>query len=238
VGVPGLVDPVTGRVNHAVNLGIHGESFPLAERIAAELGGLVVHVDNDLNVAALGASFALGGESDDLVYLAVGTGLAAGIVIDGELRRGSTGAAGEVGHIPIRPDGPLCPCGQRGCGELYASGSGLARQWESQTDAPLPREIFDAAAAGDDRAVAIRATFADALADVVRVIVLSFDPQRIVIGGGISGLGEHLMRVLSEALAEQAAASEFLASLKIADRIMLAPTDVPIAAVGAALAGL
>jgi predicted NBD/HSP70 family sugar kinase len=238
VGVPGLVDPVTGSVNHAVNLGIHSDRFPLAERMSAELGGVVVHVDNDLNVAALGASFALGGESDDLVYLAVGTGLAAGIVIDGELRRGATGAAGEVGHIPIRPDGPQCPCGQRGCGELYASGSGLARQWESRTDAPLPLEIFEAASAGDARATAIRDDFAAALADVVRVIVLSFDPHRIVIGGGVSGLGEQLVEVLTAALADQGAASAFVASLKIADRITLAPTDVPIAAVGAALAGL
>lgn len=238
VGVPGLVDPRTGSVTHAVNLGIHGEPFPLADRIAAELDGIAVRVDNDLNVAALGASYALGGESDDLVYLAVGTGLAAGIVVGGELRRGASGAAGEVGHIPIRPDGPLCPCGQRGCGELYASGSGLARQWEPRTDAPLPLEVFAAAAAGDARAAAIRADFGAALADVVRVVVLSFDPQRIVVGGGLAGLGDQLLDVLSEALAAQADASAFVSSLRIADRVTLAPTDVPVAAVGAALAAL
>jgi predicted NBD/HSP70 family sugar kinase len=238
VGVPGLVDPLTGSVTHAVNLGIRGGGFRLADRMSGALGGVPVHVDNDLNVAALGASFALGGETHDLVYLAVGTGLAAGIVIDGELRRGASGAAGEVGHIPIRSDGPDCACGQRGCGELYASGSGLARQWESRTDAPLPLEIFEAAAAGDARAIAIRDDFAAALADVVRLVVLSFDPQRIVVGGGISGLGDELLRVLSAALARQAAASAFLASLRIPDRITLAPADVPIAAVGAALAAL
>ncbi|PJI94534.1 ROK family protein [Luteimicrobium subarcticum] len=238
VGVPGLVDPLTGSVNHAVNLGIPGESFPLAARITDELCGPTVSVDNDLNVAALGASYALGPGSDDLAYLALGTGMAAGIVINGELRRGASGAAGEVGHIPIRPDGPVCACGQRGCVELYASGSGLARRWPSSGDVPAPLEIFAAAAAGDELAREIRADFGAALADVVRIITLSYDVERVVIGGGVTGLGPQLLELLREHLEVQARSSAFLASLKIGDRVSLAPNDVPIAAVGAALAGL
>ncbi|MFC8731536.1 ROK family protein [Luteimicrobium sp. NPDC057192] len=238
VGVPGLVDPETGSVHHAVNLGIHADQFPLADRIAAELGGVPVHVDNDLNVAALGASFALGPDADDLAYLALGTGMAAGVVLGGELRRGASGAAGEVGHIPIRPDGPVCACGQRGCIELYASGSALARRWPTTSDVPAPLLVFQAAAAGDPRALEIRHDFAVALAECLRIIVLSYDVRRIVVGGGVTGVGAPLLDALREALTEQAATSPFLESLHIADRVTLAPSDVPIAAVGAALAGL
>lgn len=237
VGVPGIVDPATGAVNHAVNLGIRA-SFPLADRLSAALGGLPVSVDNDLNAAALGASYALGPGSDDLAYLALGTGLAAGIVLGGELRRGASGAAGEVGHIPIRPGGPRCACGQRGCAELYASGSGLARRWPSSGDVPVPLEIFAAAAAGDELAREIRADFGAALADVVRILVLSYDVERIVVGGGLTGLGPALLELLRDELDLQARDSAFLASLSIGERVSLAPTDVPIAAVGAALAGL
>lgn len=242
VGVPGLVDPGTGHVAHAVNLGIHGDSFPLADRISQALGAVPVRVDNDLNVAALGASFALGPDADDLAYLALGTGMAAGFVIDGELRRGASGAAGEVGHIPIRPDGLVCACGQRGCGELYASGSALERRWSGRPgadpDVPAAQQVFDAAARGDVDALELRSEFSGALADVVRIIVLSLDVKRVVLGGGVSGVGQPLLDALTTALTEQARSSGFLTSLRIADRVSLAPSDVPIAAVGAALAGL
>ena len=84
-------------------------------------------VENDLNAATWGAHVLSG--ADDLAYLSLGTGLAAGFVLSGTLRRGAHGAAGEIGHVPVDPAGALCSCGQRGCLELSASGSALSAAW-------------------------------------------------------------------------------------------------------------
>ena len=126
LGIPGLVDVERGAVKHAVNLGVDGEWVPLRAELEARLG-VPVAVENDVNVATLGA-VALSGIRD-LVYLSIGTGLAAGLVLDGTLRRGATGAAGEIGHVPIDPLGAVCQCGQRGCLETVASGRALAEAW-------------------------------------------------------------------------------------------------------------
>src|SRR3984957_7399153 len=119
IGIPGIVDRDRGAVSHAVNLGLGGEWFPLAGRLADRTGATVV-VENDLNAATWGAHVLSG--ADDLAYLALGTGLAAGVVGAGTPPRGVPGAAGEIGHVPVAPDGPPCSCGQRGCLELIASG--------------------------------------------------------------------------------------------------------------------
>ncbi|MBD8078030.1 ROK family protein [Cellulosimicrobium arenosum] len=246
LGVPGLVDPRDGTVTHAVNLGVEGARFPLADRLSSALGGLPVATENDLNVAALGAAHLLGagraGRADhaghaDLAFLALGTGLAAGVVLDGRLRRGASGAAGEIGHIPVDPGGPVCACGQRGCVELYASGSALSARWPARHGRPAPAELFEAAAAGDLRAVEIKAEFAAAVASAVRILALTLDVQHVVLGGGVSALGEPLLVAVRAALEQQSRTSPFLSSLRLADRVSLAPADVPVAAVGAALVG-
>src|SRR5690606_38888869 len=145
IGIPGAVDPVTGRVSHAVNLDV--EDLDLAALVAARTA-LTVRVENDVKAAALGAYHALGDQVRSMAYLNLGTGLAAGLVIDGQLWRGARGIAGEIGHIPVA-DGPECPCGQRGCLELYASGSALARMWPTADPQPV-RALFAAADAGDE----------------------------------------------------------------------------------------
>ncbi|QAY62074.1 ROK family protein [Xylanimonas allomyrinae] len=236
VGVPGLVNHEDGTVRHAVNLGLEDATLPLAVRLCAELGVGVV-VDNDLNVAALGAAHLAPGHAVrpiDLAFLALGTGLAAGLVLDGVVRRGA-GAAGEIGHVPVVPDGPVCPCGQRGCLELYASGSAVDRLWPARTDRPAPVELFEAAAAGDPAAQAARDTYADAVAAAIRMLVLSVDVRRVVLGGGVAQLGEPLLVAVRAALERQAMTSPFLDSLGLPDRVLLAPGDVPVAAVGAAV---
>jgi glucokinase len=144
IGIPGIVDRDRGTVAHAVNLGLGGEWFPLAGRLADRTGATVV-VENDLNAATWGAHVLSG--ADDLAYLALGTGLAAGFVLSGTLRRGVHGAAGEIGHVPVDPAGPLCSCGQRGCLELRASGSALSAAWPAQGDVP-PAEAQDAGPGG------------------------------------------------------------------------------------------
>jgi len=242
MGVPGVVDPLTGEVEHSVNLGIDG-SVALGSLLSTRLDGVPVQADNDLNAAALGAAWLLGAQDvgglgvTDLAFLALGTGVAAGLVLDGVLRRGHRGAAGEIGHLPVVADGLACPCGQRGCLEQYASGAALDLLWPSRTGRPAPAELFEAAAAGDVAAVRIRGSFADAVATAVRILVLTCDVERVVIGGGVSALGAPLLQAVQGALEDQAVGSPFLKSMNLARRVELAATGVPVAAIGAALLG-
>lgn len=230
LGLPGVVEPSTGTVSHAVNLGIDLSGVPVGPLLAAQLGGVPVTVENDLNCAALGAADRLG--LRDMAFLALGTGVAAGLVLDGHLRRGHAGAAGEVGHLPYRTDGPLCACGQRGCLELYASGSALDAAWPEAT--PAPQAVFAAAAAGDPRAARLAAGFADAVATAVRFLVLTCDVADVVLGGGVAQLGTPLLDAVGAAVDRQAADSPFLRSLHLRDRLRLT-SSVPVGAIGAAL---
>lgn len=233
VGVPGLVDVARGALAHAVNLGVDGELLPLGDLLAERLG-VPVAVENDVNAAALGAVALTG--VDDLVYLSIGTGLAAGLVLDGRLRRGLSGAAGEIGHVPVDPTGAACQCGQRGCLETVASGRAITDAWPAG-DVPAAQALFAAASAGDPRAVAVRDRFAAGVADAVRVLGLSLDPRVVMLGGGVAQLGEPLRLAVADALAAQAVASPFLASLDLAARLRVVPREHPVAAVGAALLG-
>jgi glucokinase len=242
VGVPGLVDSGAGTVRHAVNVGVDGAPLELATLLSVRLGGIGVEVENDLNVAAVGAAHlveaeGVGDTPTDLAFLALGTGLAAGIVLDGRLRRGSRGAAGEIGHVPVDPAGPPCACGQRGCLELYASGSAVTALWPTATGRPAPVELFEAAAAGDPDALVARATYARAVAAAVRMLVLTVDVQHVVLGGGVSQLGQPLLDAVQDALADESAASGFLRSLDLPGRVRLAPGRVAVGAVGAAVVG-
>ncbi len=231
VGVPGAVDPASGRVAHAVNLGLDG--LALGEELAERLG-VRVRLENDVNVAALGAFHLLGrGPERSMAYLNLGTGLAAGLVLGGRLWRGSRGTAGEIGHIPVDPSGALCSCGQRGCLELLASGSAVARQWPTEHPRPV-QDLFEAAAAGDALAIEVRQRFIDNVASAVRVLVLTVDVDDVVIGGGITSLGAPLLEAIREVLTAWSAQSQFLASLELPSRVGLAPAG-PVASVGAAL---
>jgi glucokinase len=231
VGIPGLVDTGRNAVKHAVNLGVDGDWFPIGDLLARELD-VPVAIDNDVNAASLGAA-ALTGHRD-LVYLSIGTGLAAGFVLDGALRRGEHGAAGEVGHVPVDPGGARCQCGQRGCLETVASGTALAAAWPA-SDLPPAQSLFAAATAGDPDAIRIRDRFTAGVADAIRLLALTVDPGTFVLGGGVAQLGEALRSEVADALRAQAVASPFLASLDLARRIDVVPTHVPVAAFGAAL---
>ncbi len=230
VGVPGLVDAGRGAVKYAVNLGVD-DWFPIADRLAERTGSRVV-VDNDVNAAALGAAQVTGHQ--DLVYLSLGTGLAAASILDGRLRRGFRSAAGEIGHVPVDPNGRPCQCGQIGCLETAASGSAVAEAWPVAGVAPA-QALFDAAVAGDPRAEEIRDRFAARVADAVRLVCLTVDPEYVVLGGGVAQVGERLRVAVSGALDEQAATSPFLRSLDLSGRVLLLPGDVPVAALGAAM---
>ncbi|MCE7481310.1 MULTISPECIES: ROK family protein [Microbacterium] len=232
IGIPGLVDTANGRVLHAVNLGV--ESLDLASVSSARLGVPVV-VENDVKAAALGAA-ALRGESASMAYLNLGTGVAAGIVIDGAIWRGSRGTAGEVGHISVDPNGRVCSCGQRGCIETLCGGGALARAWGRPGSLPV-RDIFDAADRGDGDALRLRADLFRGAAAAVRVLVLSADVESVVIGGGLTALGDRVGDGIRNALITDAKGSPFLRSLHLDERIELLPSGSPAAALGAALVG-
>jgi len=234
IGVCGIVDRDRGAVSHAVNLGIGGDWFPLAARLADRTGATVL-IDNDVNAATWGAHVLSG--ADDMAYLSVGTGLAAGFVLSGSLRRGAHGAAAEIGHLPGDPNGPRCSCGQRGCLELSASGSTLAAAWPADGETPPAAALFAAAATGNAEAVIIRDRFAAGLADAIRIAGLTVGPAAIIIGGGVANVGEPLLQAVTAALRAQAAGSPFLTALDLAGRVSLLPGQAPAGAIGAALIG-
>ncbi|MFJ2550759.1 ROK family protein [Microbacterium sp. NPDC087591] len=232
VGIPGLVDADSGLVLHAVNLGV--DSLDLAVRAERALG-VPFRVENDVKAAALGAA-ALRGVSGSMAYLNLGTGVAAGIVMDGRIWRGARGTAGEVGHISVDPNGRLCGCGQRGCIETFCGGGALARAWGRPGVLPV-RDILDAADAGDEHAVALRDDLYRGAAAAVRVLVLSADVDTVIIGGGLTSLGERLENGIRRALLAGAEASPFMRSLHLDERIELLAAGSPAAAFGAALVG-
>ncbi|MGG1909533.1 ROK family protein [Microbacterium sp. NRRL B-14842] len=187
IGIPGLVDAETGRVLHAVNLGV--ESLDLAARAEHALG-VPFRVENDVKAAALGAAV-LSDVAGSMAYLNLGTGVAAGIVVDGRIWRGARGTAGEVGHLSVDPRGRLCGCGQRGCVETFCGGGALAKAWGRPGALPV-KDIVEAADAGDPHAQALQADLFFGAAAAVRVLVLSADVETVVIGGGLTALGGRL----------------------------------------------
>lgn len=232
IGIPGQIEPGAGRVVHAVNLGV--EMLDLAAAVSPALG-LPVRVENDVKAAAVGAAM-LRVTTGSLGYLNLGTGIAAGIVTGGVVWHGARGGAGEIGHLSVDPAGPLCRCGQRGCIEALAGGGAIAARWGRPGALPV-RDIFDAADSGDAEAHALRAQLARGVAAAVRVLILTADVDTVVLGGGITALGERLRAVLTAELDADADASAFLRSLHLSERVEILPPGAPAGALGAALIG-
>ena len=252
--MPGLVDPASGMVRHAVNLGV--EAMDLRRGLSEALG-MEVSVENDVKAAALGAHALLRARSGapvlaagpapvspgasvspevpegrTLAYLNLGTGLAAAVVRDGQVLRGRDGTVGEIGHFPVA-GGTLCKCGQFGCLETLASGSALDRLWS--VPGGRGRDPFAAAASGDPVAAHAAQVLCHGIALSLQLLVLTTGAERIVLGGGLCALGNALEDGIRSELTRDAAASDFVASLELADRFELLPSDVPVAALGAAL---
>jgi predicted NBD/HSP70 family sugar kinase len=230
IGVPGAVR--CGVVHHARNLGIG--RFDL-ETAVAEATGVPVRVCNDANAAALGAWALRGGTSTSFAYLNLGTGLAAGVVLDGRLWEGARGIAGEIGYISVDPNGPAHVEGLAGALEAYASGSGVVAQWG--VDDATAIDVFDAADAGDARAVEIRDGVCFGAASAVRVLALAFGADTIVLGGGLTGLGRLLRDGMTKHFDEWAATSPVLASLRLGEITHILTDERPTHAIGAAIVG-
>ncbi|WP_245885398.1 ROK family protein [Kineococcus rhizosphaerae] len=233
IGIPGLVDPVDGTVRNAVNLGLGPDPVDLADLLSTAVGGVPVVVENDVKATTWGA-YTLLAPPGDLALLSLGTGLAAGLVVNGELLRGAGSAAGEIGHLALDPRGHVCNCGQRGCLETLAAGSALQRDWPHGDEGRSADHLFAAADAGDPRAGAVLERWLAGVALAVRTLGLTCDPSVIVLAGGVAGVGEPLHRSVSQALRRQARGSAFLTGLALDERLALLPTDRPVAAIGAA----
>lgn len=233
LGVPGAVDPLAGTVRHAVNVGIGPEEVELSEALAEHLGRRV-HIENDVKAAALGAYFvaAAADETLDLAYLSIGTGIAAGFVQAGRLRRGSSLVAGEIGHISIDPAGPLCACGQSGCIEAIASGSAIERDWPSTNGSPA-RTLAAAAAAGNASAELVWRRVIGGLSRAVQLLALTMDPDLIVLSGGVADLGDTLRAAIIDRLDEDQHHSDFLRSLDLGRRIRIIDPAVLLGPIGA-----
>lgn len=232
VGIPGVIDAAQGRVLHAVNLGV--ESLEIS-RLVQDATGIRCVVENDVKAAALGAA-ASRPRTVPMAYLNLGTGVAAGIVVDGRIWRGARGGAGEVGHLAVDPRGRICGCGQRGCIETLCGGGALARAWDRDGVHPV-KDILDAADEGDATASALRHDLFRGAAAAVRALVLTADVETVVIGGGLVALADRLAPGIRQELVDEAASSPFLRSLRLDERIEMLPAGSPVAAIGAALLG-
>ena len=201
VGVPSQIDYATGTVESSVNIPLTG--VPLREELGKRLG-VPVFVDNDANCAALAeAQLVDDAPARELVMLTLGTGVGGGVVIGGSIFRGANGLGAELGHFSINPDGPPCPgsCPNYGCIEAYCSGQALERDaTELAQDRPDSRlhgalgedgkvagpEVVAAAQDGDPDALRVFNRLARMLGIGIAGYVNVFEPQYLVIGGGLS----------------------------------------------------
>ena len=198
---PGPLNPMTGVIINPPNLPIW-HNYPLAEKIRSRFR-VVAFVDNDANAAALAeAIWGAGRGYRNVFYATIGTGIGTGIVFDGKIYHGKTGAAGEGGHVGIDIHGPRCNCGKRGCIETLAAGPGIARRARQKLP-EFPNSLMKemargnekditshivgkAYAAGDPAAREVIAETLDMLAYWLGTIIDLLEPDVIVVGGGVS----------------------------------------------------
>jgi glucokinase len=211
IGTPGPLDPATGIVYDAPNM--HGwHKVHIADDLASLLG-VPVRAVNDANAAALGEfTFGAGRGLRHMVYLTISTGIGGGVVIDGKLFEGASGTGGEIGHMTIDRHGPRCKCGNIGCLEILASGTSIARRFRElvdggqesslagKGDAVTAVDISRAAGEGDRLAAAVFRDAAEAVGTGVVNCVHVFNPELVVLGGGVVHAGDLLFGPVNEML--------------------------------------
>jgi glucokinase len=213
IGAPGPVNTENGSIYVAVNLGWH--DFPLQDRLEMETS-LPVVVDNDANIAAIGEMWKGAGEgAKDLLCVTLGTGVGGGVIANGEIVHGVNGAAGEIGHVTSVPEGGApCNCGKTGCLETVASATGVVRlamtalettktpsvlrEAYQKNEAITAKMIFDAAKEKDELALTVVNELAFHLGLALANLANGLNPEKIVIGGGVSKAGDTLLTPLKE----------------------------------------
>lgn len=217
--VPGMVDQRTGRVLHAPQLGWRDVDV---RDVLAKATGFPVHIENAPIACAL-AQMWLGKRGDDaprdFVYVTVSDGVGAGVVVNGEVIRGHNNSAGEFGHVPIDPLGPMCLCGARGCLETYTSNLATLSRYLGHEFVPTETrgllhesrititDVFTLAREGDARAVAAVAATAQHLGAGLSVIVNTLNPAQIFVGGEITDVWDQISPVIRSVIASRALTS-------------------------------
>lgn len=206
IAAPGPLDPRSGIVRFAPNLP-GWRNIQLRDRLR-ELTGRPVVIGNDANAAALGEHiFGAGQRSRNMIYIGLGTGVGGGVISEGHLIDGLRGMGGELGHVSVDLDGPRCTCGSSGCIEAYCSSWSITREAEllvaSGRGAAIvaaakngqigPRAVAEAARSGDSAARALLERAGTALGAGLANFINIFNPELIVVGGGVAEIGEPLL---------------------------------------------
>ncbi|MFS0655317.1 ROK family glucokinase [Bacillus sp. 179-C3.3 HS] len=215
MGAPGPVDKVSGIVYKTTNLG--WVNYPLKDHLEAETG-LPSVIENDANIAALGEMWKGAGDgAKNLLMVTLGTGVGGGIIVNGEVVQGETGAGGEIGHICAVPvNGAPCNCGRTGCIETIASATGIVRIAKEKIDAGQyttslgaahslsAKAVFEAASCGDELGMRVVEQVTTHLGLVLANLASALNPTKIVIGGGVSKAGELLRGNIERVVKERA----------------------------------
>jgi glucokinase len=212
MGAPGFIEMETGFIYQAVNIG--WKDYPLKDSLE-EQTGLPVIIDNDANIAALGEMWRGAGDgAKDLLCVTLGTGVGGGIVANGEILHGANGMAGEIGHITVVPEGGVpCNCGKTGCLETIASATGIARVAAGgiqdasysvladifqKSGVLTSKDVFDAVEQGDLYAKEVVKDICFYLGLAIANLANAINPEKIVIGGGVSKAGDLLLTPLQK----------------------------------------
>ncbi|MGW3654430.1 ROK family protein [Streptomyces sp. NPDC005151] len=204
VAVPGIIDAENGIAVYAANLG--WRDVPLRTLLGERLGGVPVALGHDVRTGGLAEGrIGAGKDADRFLFVPLGTGIAGAIGIAGTIEAGAHGYAGEIGHIVVRPDGPDCGCGQRGCLETLASASAVSRAWAAASGDPEAdaADCAKAVESGDPAAVRVWQDAVDALAAGLVTALTLLDPRTLIIGGGLAEAGETLFVPLRAAVEER-----------------------------------
>lgn len=229
IAAPGPLDPFRGVILSTPNLP-GWDDIPLVDEISSRLNCEVV-MNNDANLAALGEwKHGAGRGVNDLIYLTISTGIGGGVIAQGQLLLGAYGLAGELGHMSVTDNGPLCGCGQRGHIEAIASGLSIARTARERLQAGESSilqemsnnlEVLDtvvigqAAKNGDGLALSVIENAGIAIGSHVASLVHAFNPARIIIGGGLSQLGDLLFSPIRQTLRDKIIHSAYLHDLDV-----------------------
>ena len=191
IGTGGVVDPGSGRIAHATPLLPGWMETPVRDILQKEFQ-LPVKIDNDGNMAALGEYlFGKHKGASPLVFISIGTGIGGGVVIDGKVHKGKNGAAMNIGHIAIEKNGTPCNCGRKGCLEAYASGRAIEKAYEKATgdssgERITAEQVFQRMQKGDAQAREVIGRALNCLALGIDTVIELFDPDVVVLGGGVS----------------------------------------------------
>ncbi|MGW7466326.1 ROK family protein [Streptomyces xantholiticus] len=204
VAVPGIVDAEHGIAVYAANLG--WRDVPMRKLLSRRLDGAPVALGHDVRTGGLAEGrIGAGRGIDRFLFVPLGTGIAGAIGIAGTIEAGAHGCAGEIGHIVVRPGGPVCGCGQRGCLETLASAAAVTRAWAAASGDPAAdaADCAKAVEAGDKTATTVWQEAVDALADGLVTALTLLDPRTLIIGGGLAEAGETLFTPLRAAVEER-----------------------------------